>query len=111
MIAPGYYVLQVRIATPGDIPLEITDQNGLPVDLTLLAPFKSEIRESPDAPVLMELTIVETDLSLGKINLTWTVADAAALTVMNARWDLLDAAANRWIEGPAVISTKSITIL
>ena len=112
MMEPGYFPLTIRRNTPGDVPLTITDTAGDPVDLTELAPFTAQVRPAPGSSTLiLEITVAETDLANGQLNLTWTAADVEEAVLQDAAWDLLDDPGNRWVEGPAIITNESVTVL
>jgi hypothetical protein len=82
-----------------------------PVDLTGLSPFTAKVRSKSRGPLLIELTVTDTDLDAGKI----TISAAASATVNlrltpNARWDLMDATGNHYVEGVCAIK-EAITEL
>lgn len=71
-----------------------------PVDLTGLNPFKATVRSKSRGPLLLELTVANTDLDAGKITISATAAQTANLRIMsNARWDLIDDVGNHYVEG------------
>jgi hypothetical protein len=75
-----------------------------PVDLTGLSPFTATVRSKSRGPLLVEITVADTDLDSGVLTLSIPAADTANLRLTpNARWDLMDANGNHYVEGVCAI--------
>ena len=75
-----------------------------PVDLTGLSPFTATVRSKSRGPLLVEITVADTDLDSGVLTLSISAANTANLRLTpNARWDLIDAVGNHYVEGVCAI--------
>jgi hypothetical protein len=74
-----------------------------PINLTGLSPFVAHVRERSRGPLILALTVTDTNLSGGVLTITADAADTEDLRLCNAYWDLLDADGNRYVKGRADI--------
>lgn len=102
----GTYDIEIRRGAAFSLPLTFTDSGGTPIDLTGKI-FKAQIRDEPDGPLILDLTVTGTDLDAGKITISATSTNTANLpTGRDSRWDLLDDDGVLWLEGTAHLKTK-----
>lgn len=77
--------------------LEFLDADGVAIDLTGLSPFHAQVRDEEGAPLLLEMTVANTDLSAGKLTISAAAADTAAIPIRDSQWDLIDTNDRVWV--------------
>lgn len=85
--------------------LTFTDENGDPLDLTGKT-FVSQVRARPGGPLLLDMTVTNTDLANGRITLSWAASDTDTVRPQQARWGLLDSDDRLWIDDTCTIKGK-----
>ncbi len=103
----GYYKLPVYRGSPINALFTfVTKPDRDPVDLTGLSPFTFQMRSRSRGPLLLEGTVVDTDLDAGKITLTATAAATASLPLNGVSYDVLDVTGAKWLYGPVDVEAN-----
>lgn len=84
--------------------LSFQQPDGTAVDLTGLSPFVAEIRKSSRAPLILALTVTDTDLENGKITLSATSSETDDLELDDYAWGLIDNADNLYVFGSVTVT-------
>jgi hypothetical protein len=102
---PGDLPLTIFRGSPVNYALTVKDSEGAAVDLTGLT-FSAQVRKGPlSDTVLLNMTVTGDDLANGKLTLSASKTDTAAIvSAGNASWDMLDNNGNKWIAGEVLIS-------
>lgn len=75
------------------------DENDDPIDMSDYGPFTWQVRRTSNGPLLLDLTVDETDVDTGVLVGTATVAQTLAVRPGCYQHDLLDASGAKWFMG------------
>lgn len=102
-----YDHLVIWRGSPVNLTLVLQQPNGDPVDLSNLGPFTCPVRRNAEGELVINLTVVETDLPNGTITLTATDTETANLDVCKPVWALKDTTGYRWVGGVGKIEKSA----
>lgn len=104
---PGKHNIEIQQGCAFTLPMTFTSSvTGAAIDLTGRSPFVAQVRDDRNSPLLLDLTVTDTDLANGVITLSATAADTAYLPIRDTRWDIIDATDLMWVRGTATITDK-----
>ena len=104
---PGSHNIEIQQGCSFLLPMTFTSSvTGAAIDLTGRSPFVAQVRDDKNSPLLLDLTVTDTDLDGGVITLSATAADTAYLPLRDTRWDIIDATDQMWVRGVASIVDK-----
>lgn len=99
-MTPGTHNLVIYRGAQFALRLTFTDTDTeAALDLTGLSPFIAQIRQRAKAPLILELTVTDTDLANGVIEISATAAQTAPVQPGDYEWGLRDAQDNPYLEG------------
>jgi len=93
--------LTIYVGCPVDTPLEFS-RLDIPLIMTGLGPFVAQILDPNSTTPLLTFTVVETDLTTGKLNLTATAGDTQGLPLRDSEWGLVDSTGFVWVPASVV---------
>lgn len=100
--------LKIHRGTSEALELIFTDdETGDPIDLSGMS-FVAQVRLTSRSDVLFNMVVDETDLANGVVTLSWTKALTDNIPIAKyARWGLLDATDQLWIEDTCEILDRT----
>ena len=104
MQEPVQYHPTFYIGSPITEEFNSVDEADVAVDMSAYAPFTWQIRKTSSGPLLLELTLDETDLATGILLGSATVAQTSTMPHKMLYHDLLDASGQKWFVG--IVSFK-----
>ncbi len=96
---PVTFNLSVSRGSPISEELIFVDENDDPIDMTGYEPFVWQVRRFSEGPLLLEVTVDDSNIDEGKIHGTATIAQTQALPTGTLLHDLLDVAGTKWFTG------------
>lgn len=103
-MTPGTLNLTIKRRAKTSMRLTLVEPDTLdPINLTGLSPFRAQVRRKPGSPLLFSFTVADTDLANGILDVSVDLTENTDLRDQRARWDLMDATGEIYVEGVVII--------